>query len=219
MLNEKQEEIMEAIWCAGENKKHSIEAIKKRCIIDFSQTDLAELEGKGLIVSASDKILFSGDGKSMAEAIMRRHRLAEVLVSSVLKLKNSSMEEVACKVEHCLAPEVEESICTLLGHPEICPDGKPIPKGKCCEKRLKAVDNIVLSLNELNTSEKGRITYIKPGSHSNLHQLMSVGLHPGIVVTVHRKNPAFCIKFENTELALDEELAKNIFVWKVDDGV
>jgi len=45
---------------------------------------------------------------------------------------------------------------------------------------------------------------------------MSMGLQPGITVTVHRTNPAFCIKFENTELALDEEIARNIFVWKID---
>ena len=112
--------------------------------------------------------------------------------------------------------EVEESICTLLGHPEVCPDGKPIPRGKCCRKRLKVINNIVVSLRELHPGEKGKIAYIKPGSHSNLHQLMSIGLQPGIVVSVHRVNPAFCIKFEETELAIDEELASNIFVWKID---
>ena len=217
MLNEKQEEIMEAVWCAGENKHHSIDAIKKRCIVDFTKDDLAELEKQGLIVSHAGKILFSSKGKLLAEAIMRRHRLAEVLVTSILKLKSSAMEEVACKVEHCLEPEVEESICTLLGHPEICPDGKPIPKGRCCRKKLRAVGTTVVSLSELKPSESGKITYIKPGSHSNLHQLMSFGLQPGVVVTVHRVNPAFCIKYENTELAIDEDIAKNIFVWKIPD--
>ncbi len=214
-MNEKNEEIMEAIWTAGENKEYSIEAIKKRCVIDFSESDIEELEKEGLIVSNADKILFSKEGKGIGQAIIRRHRLAEVLVSSVLKLKDSSMEEVACKVEHCLEPEVEESICILLGHPELCPDGNPIPKGRCCEKQLRQVDNTVVSLNELKTSETGRITYMKPGSHSNMHQLMSVGLHPGLNVTVHRRKPVFCIKFDNTELALDEELAKNIYVWKL----
>ncbi|OEU46179.1 MAG: hypothetical protein BBJ60_01000 [Desulfobacterales bacterium S7086C20] len=215
MLSEKQEEIMEAIWGAAENKNYSIDAIKKRCVIEFSEGDLTELEQQGMIVRSADKILFSSEGKALGEAILRRHRLAEVLVSSVLRLKNSAMEEVACKVEHCLAPEVEESICTLLGHPGICPDGKPIPKGRCCRKRLRVVDNTVVSLSELKPSEKGKITYIRPGSHSNLHQLISMGLQPGVTVTVHRTNPAFCIKFENTELALDKEIAKNIFVWKI----
>jgi len=217
MLTEKQEEIIEAIWCAGENRHYSINAVKKRCVVDFTETDLAELEQKGLVVLTADKILFSSDGKASGETIIRRHRLAEVLVSSILRLKNSEMEEVACKVEHCLEPEVEESICTLLGHPGVCPDGKPIPGGRCCRKRLKVVDHTVVSLTELKTSERGKITYIKPGSHSNLHQLISMGLQPGVVVTVHRVNPAFCIKFENTELALDEEIARNIFVWKMND--
>ncbi|MBW1829478.1 MAG: metal-dependent transcriptional regulator [Deltaproteobacteria bacterium] len=215
MLNEKQEEIMEAIWCAGESQNYSIDAIKQRCIVDFEKKDLSELEEQGLIVQHTDKILFSSAGKLLAQAIMRRHRLAEVLVSSILRLKDSAMEEVACKVEHSLAPEVEESICTLLGHPEICPDGKPIPRGRCCRKHLKTVDNTVVSLIELKPSERGKITYIKPGSHSNLHQLISMGLQPGIAVTVHRTNPAFCIKYENTELALDKEIAKNIFVWRL----
>ena len=216
MLTEKQEEILEAIWCAGESKNYALDAVKKRCVVDFTEADLAELEQKGLIVLTADKVLFSSKGNALAGGIIRRHRLAEVLVSSILRLKDSSMEEVACKVEHCLEPEVEESICTLLGHPGVCPDGKPIPEGRCCRKMLKVVHNTVVSLIELKASERGKITYIKPGSHSNLHQLISMGLQPGVVVTVHRVNPAFCIKFENTEFALDEEIARNIFVWKVD---
>lgn len=215
-MTEKEEEILEAIWCAGENGNYSIDAIRKRCVIDFSEEDLSRLVEKDLIVAGDDKIMFSSKGKAMAEAIIRRHRIAEVLVSSILKLKNAAMEEIACKVEHSLAPEVEESICTLLGHPEICPDGKPIPKGKCCRNKEKKINNTVVSLVDVKPSEKGKITYIKPQSHSNLHQLMSLGLQPGVIVKVHRRKPAFCIKFENTELALDEEIAKNIFVWKID---
>jgi DtxR family Mn-dependent transcriptional regulator len=218
MLSHEHEEIMEAIWCAGEMNNPSLDAVKKRCIIDFTDVDLAELEEKGLIVPSDDNILLSGEGDTMARAIMRRHRLAEVLVSTILELKNSAMEKVACEVEHSLVPEVEEAICTLLGHPEICPDGKRIPRGKCCRKKLKVVGQVVTSLSELKPSESGKIAYIKPGTHSNLHQLISFGLQPGIVVTVHRASPTFCIKFENTELALDGEIADNIYVWKVENN-
>ncbi len=217
MLDEKLEEIMEAIWSSGENKKYSVDAIRKKCIVDFTSDDLEDLEKKGLIIFDHDQILFSGKGKTIAEGIIRRHRLAETLVSSILKLKDADMEEVACKVEHSLLPEVEESICTLLGHPGICPDGKPIPKGRCCKKNLREISNVVVSLIDIKPGEKGKITYIKPGSHSNMHHLLSIGLHPGIVVTVHRTTPAFCIKFENTELAIDKEIAKNIFVWRVEN--
>ncbi len=218
MLSEKQEEILEAIWSAGENERHTIEAVRRRCVVPFDDHDLQELEAKGLIVCNDDKVLLSAQGNPLAEGIIRRHRLAEVMVSSILRLKAEDMKEVACKIEHGLLPEVEESICTLLGHPEICPDGKPIPKGKCCSKELRVVNNVVVSLSELEPGKSGRITYIKPGSHSNMHQLIALGLNPGVQVTVHRITPAFIVKFENTELAMDREVARNIYVWKTGEG-
>lgn len=218
MIQEKHDEILEAMWTCEENKKFSIDDIKKRCAVEFTDEDIDELEFMGLIIRNKNKILFSNRGKEIGENIMRRHRLAEVLMSSILKLKNSEMERVACQVEHYLVPEVEESICTLLGHPEMCPDGKPIPKGKCCHNGLKQITNTVVSLKELKPGEQGKITYIKPGNHSTLHQLISFGLNPGVIVTLHRKNPAFCIKYENTELAIDENIAENIFVWKIPGG-
>ncbi|MBW2485748.1 MAG: metal-dependent transcriptional regulator [Deltaproteobacteria bacterium] len=218
MLNEKQEEILESIWSVSDRQNNNIEAVRKRSSVDFTEADLDELEQQNLIVRDQDKISLANKGKAIAEIIIRRHRLAEILVSSILKLKQSDMEEMACKVEHSLLPEVEESICTLLGHPEFCPDGKRIPRGRCCSGKRKVIDSSVVSLRELAPGESGKITYIKPDNHSSFHQLISFGLHPGVVVTVHRKNPAFCIKFENTELALDENVAANIYVWKLTNG-
>ena len=49
MLNEKQEEIMEAIWGSAENGRHNTKAIKGRCVVDFSEEDLLELEKQGLV--------------------------------------------------------------------------------------------------------------------------------------------------------------------------
>jgi DtxR family Mn-dependent transcriptional regulator len=218
MLNETQEEILESIWSVGDRQNNTIEAVRKRCSVDFTEADLDEMERQNLIVRDKNVIRIASKGESIAEIIIRRHRLAEILVSSILKLKQSDMEDIACKVEHSLLPEVEESICTLLGHPEFCPDGKRIPRGRCCSGKRKAIDSSVVSLKKLSPGESGKITYIKPDNHSSFHQLISFGLHPGVVVTVHRKNPAFCIKFENTELALDDNVAENIYVWKLTNG-
>ncbi len=214
MISERHEEILEAIWVAGEKNRAAIEAVQDNCTIQFTDMELDQLVESKLIVCQSGEIHFTHQGEKLGEAIIRRHRLAEVLVTSILKVKKSTMDEIACEVEHSLQEQVEESICTLLGHPEVCPDGKPIPPGRCCLSHSKEIVNTVTSLVELIPGEQGRITYIKPGSHSNLHQLLSFGLSPGVNVVVHRSSPAFCIKFENTELALDPEIAKNIFVWK-----
>ncbi len=121
MLNETQEEILESIWSVGDRQRNTIEAVKKRCTVDFTEADLDDMERQELITRDQNEIRLANKGKSIAEIIIRRHRLAEILVSSILKLKQSDMEDIACKVEHSLLPEVEESICTLLGHPEFCP--------------------------------------------------------------------------------------------------
>ncbi|MBC8316962.1 MAG: metal-dependent transcriptional regulator [Desulfobulbaceae bacterium] len=214
MTDEKYDEILESIWKTEEQGEFSDDAIRANCTVPFTDNDLEELVRNDMITVEDTRILFTRTGKKKAERIVRRHRLAEVLVSTILRLKDSRMEEVACKVEHSLLPEVEEAICTLLGHPEKCPDGKPIPPGPCCGKCLQSVETVVQSLADLKPGESGKIMYIKPGSHSHLHHLISFGLNPGVIVTVHRSVPAFCIKFENTELALDEDIVRNIFVWK-----
>ncbi|WP_136797237.1 metal-dependent transcriptional regulator [Desulfosediminicola ganghwensis] len=214
MLNERLEEILEAIWVAREKKQSSLAAIRENCAIQFSGSELKALERNKMVLLNGDEVHFTHEGEKLGKVIIRRHRLAEVLVTSILKVKKHKMHEIACEFEHSLQAEVEESICTLLGHPEVCPDGKSIPPGVCCKNNSTRVENTVTSLIELSPGEQGRITYIKPGSHSNLHQLLSFGLSPGVTVTVHRTSPAFCVKFENTELALDPEIAKNIFVWK-----
>ena len=214
MLNERLEEILEAIWVAREKKQSSLDAIRENCAIQFSGSELNALERNKMVLLNGDEVHFTHEGEKLGKVIIRRHRLAEVLVTSILKVKKHKMHEIACEFEHSLQAEVEESICTLLGHPEVCPDGKPIPPGVCCKNNSTRVENTVTSLIELSPGEQGRITYIKPGSHSNLHQLLSFGLSPGVTVIVHRTSPAFCVKFENTELALDPEIATNIFVWK-----
>lgn len=213
-MKEKHEEILEAIWKSAEHNEHSIDAVKKGCDVDISDSDFSELERQNLIVSNQGKIVFSDAGEKAAEKIVRRNRLAAVLLNSILKIRNSKMEELACKIEHTLLPEVEEAICTLLGHPQLSPNGKPIPRGICCEKGAITVSNVVINLVELKPGEKGRVSYIRPSDHAQLHQLLSFGVSPGVEVVVHRTVPTLCIKFENTELALDREIAKNIFVLK-----
>jgi len=215
MMNETEEEILEAIWIAQEKGTDSLQMIRRECAVDFNSDYLTSLESGGMIKRGEHTLEFTDKGRKEAKQIIRRHRLAEVLVTSILKLKSSEMEKIACQVEHSLHPEVEEAICILLGHPEICPDGKPIPPGKCCGQGLNKIQETVISLTDLEAGERAKITYIKPITHSNLHQLISFGLNPGVCVQVHRKRPAFCIKYENTELALDEDIARNIYVWRL----
>jgi DtxR family Mn-dependent transcriptional regulator len=87
----------------------------------------------------NQKVRLKEKVKKEGEKIVRRHRLAERLLVDVLAMKKGLIHEVGCKFEHLILKEVEENVCTLLGHPKLCPHGKPIPRGRCCEKSAKEV--------------------------------------------------------------------------------
>ena len=40
----------------------------------------------------------------------------------------------------------------------------------------------------------------------------SIGINPGLKFTVHHRKPSLVIQFGKTQLALDDEVAKNIYV-------
>jgi DtxR family transcriptional regulator, Mn-dependent transcriptional regulator len=210
------EEILESMWCADEKGDHTITAIRELCPDTISQADLDVLEKRTLIERDGDEFSLTPAGREAARGVVRRHRLATVLFSTVLNLDAEKREAVACEVEHALLPEVEESICTLLGHPTENAEGKPIPPGRCCSVGQTTASAVVVNLTMLNPGERGRITYIKPKHHARFHRLSSFGLTPGTVVELHQKFPAFCIRYEGTEIALNKDVAEDIFVSRIE---
>ncbi len=210
------EEILESMWCADEKGEHTLLAVRKLCPDTISDADLDVLEKRALITREGATFSLTETGREAARGVVRRHRLATVLFSTVLNLDAKKREAVACEAEHALLPEVEESICTLLGHPTENPEGKPIPPGRCCSAGQTTTSTVVVNLTMLKPGEKGRITYIKPKHHARLHRLSSFGLTPGTVVELHQRFPAFCIRYEGTEIAINKDVAEDIFVARID---
>ncbi|MFC1588479.1 metal-dependent transcriptional regulator [Planctomycetota bacterium] len=214
MNERKTEEVLEALWTCSEKNDHHIDTLKKFCDIPVNQELLSDLENKNLIAYEGEMVLLTQNGKKRAAQVIRRHRLAERLFVDVLNMPLHQIEQSACEFEHMLAPQVEESICTLLGHPRECPHGAAIPEGRCCQEAKDIVDNVIVPLVRLQTGKTGRIAYISTPSHPRLHKLISFGLTPGVMLKVHQKYPSYVITCEQTELALEEDVARDIFVWK-----
>ena len=216
LSQQKAEEILEAIWVADEENQFALPHIRAHCPEDIDDDEIAELEGDGLITRQDERVLFTAQGKAQARGVVRRHRLTESLLTVVLKIPLDQAHEIACRMEHILPPEMEASICTLLGHPPYSPEGKPIPPGEDCLQGLSSVSVQIVNLCELEPGEQGRIAYIQPKSHDRLHRLSGFGVVPGVIVELHQKSPAYCIQFEETELALDRDVAEDIYVRKLD---
>ncbi len=92
-----------------------------------SQT-VARMERDGLLLVAGDRHLELTDkGRSMAVAVMRKHRLAERLLVDIIGLDWQNVHAEACRWEHVMSEEVERRLVEVLNHPTTSPYGNPIP--------------------------------------------------------------------------------------------
>jgi DtxR family Mn-dependent transcriptional regulator len=89
---------------------------------------LQRMGKQGLITMDDHKVVHLTEiGKEQAESIVRRHALAERLLTEILGLGWSESHEEAHMVEHVISPKVEKRLMTVLGNPMTCPHGNPIP--------------------------------------------------------------------------------------------
>jgi DtxR family Mn-dependent transcriptional regulator len=212
----KVEEVLEAIWTSTEAGDPTLTRVRATTDGGLSDEVLANMQSKGLVSLAGSgeaaTVALTLDGRSIAARVMRSHRLAERLVCDVLGASLESIEAAACEFEHTLSAELTDSICTLLGHPRFCPHGKSIPEGDCCRQTRSELAPVVVPSTQLAIGEEGRVAYVGSDSTSLAHQLASLGIAPGVPVRLHQRFPSFVLKCEETEIAVEEAIAANIYV-------
>jgi DtxR family transcriptional regulator, Mn-dependent transcriptional regulator len=214
--NKRIDEALEAIWTSTEAGDPTVGRVGRDAVGGASPELLHSMQSLELI-----RIAGSGDGARVAmtergleigRRIIRSHRLAERLVCDVLGVSLEVAEEAACEFEHTLSHDLTDSICTLLGHPSRCPHGKEIPEGECCRQARSQLGPVVAPATALEIGEEGRVAYVALTDHSLSHQLASLGITPGVPIRMHQRWPSFVFKCEETEVAVEEAIAKSIFV-------
>ena len=86
----------------------------------------------------SGEVHLTESGSRRARDVIRRHRLAERLFTDTFAVEDSEAHVQACRFEHIITPDLDQRICSFLGHPKTCPHGNPIPPGVCCEANTKS---------------------------------------------------------------------------------
>ncbi|MCU1454485.1 MAG: putative DtxR family transcriptional regulator [Acidimicrobiales bacterium] len=136
------EEYCEAIYELHEDEVDVIQArIAER--LGVSRPAVSEMirrmEHEGLVV-VSPTIKLTPHGTRLAESVVRRHRLAERLLTDILGLSWAEAHKEAGRWEHVISDSVEQAMVRLLKDPTTCPHGNPIPGS-----HYEAPDTVALS--------------------------------------------------------------------------
>ncbi len=207
-----QDEILELVWTLREEGSATRAQLLRRTEEEQPEKLIEELSSVGLLEASGDEVRLTKPGEERARIIIRRHRLAEVLLNNLFDLDNIQVESTACKFEHILTKPVTESVCTFLGHPPVCPHGRPIPRGECCDKIRTEIKPLVTRLSDAVLGEVVRIVFITPKSRKRLEKLSSLGIVPGSSVRLLQKNPSFVMEIGETTVAVDKDITDEIYV-------
>ncbi len=123
-------------------------------------------------------------GLGVAVRVMRRHRLAECFLFSVLGMPWDEVHEEACRLEHAISARVEERLVAILGDPRFCPHGLPIPNSDLSEPA-----RIEYKLSDVEAGHSIRVVDVAEDVPEMLRFLDSIGVRPGSVVEVAIRGP------------------------------
>jgi len=154
---------------------------------------VAQIEKKGLITrDARGEIRLTPAGFTLAEAMVRRHRILERFLVDVMGMPWDVIHEEAVRLEHALSPAMEARITSLVGHSTTCPHGNPIPgnaEGYAGGTRLDQVAPgtpfIVRRIVEEAEEDSDLIRYLQSNS-----------IVPGVTFTVADSSPTYGVTLQ-----------------------
>jgi len=144
------------------------------------------LERPALVVYQKHRgVRLTAVGKRRAWELVRHHRLLELFLHDVLKYSWDEVHEEADRLEHFISERFEDRVAAILGDPEIDPHGHIIPqKYEAAAYR----DEVPLAGWPLQTP--AIISSVADRDPAALRELEQLGLRPGTVLTVERRNSA-----------------------------
>ena len=211
------DEILEAIWIAEEDGSSLIADLKVECSHDVGPydlpTSLQEMSAMDLLTIDGPNVVFNEEGRHQARNLIRRQRLAKRLLMDVLDVSEEVSKQMACEFEHFLNSEVTDKVSAFLGHPTVDPNDRPIPPGDNPSLADEAtLDPLVMRLSRLAVGQQARVAFLTPSFHKRFDRLAAFGMNPGAELALHQRKPAYLVRLGETELALDSEIAEEIFV-------
>ncbi len=183
-----------------------------------SQT-VARMERDGLLhLEEGRRIALSDTGRGRATQVMRKHRLAERLLTDVIGLDWEYVHEEACRWEHVMSEQVEHRLVALLDHPHYDPYGNPIP-GLAELGEQSPVDPPRQSLAAALADGDADVVLRRIGEPLQvdvelLARFAEAGIRPGAPLRVQVGDGIVSLRADGSELVLDvpDDVARHLFV-------
>lgn len=185
------EEYLQAIYTLADENGHVVSA-RLAEFLGFSAPAVSEmvhrLERDGLVsLDGHKEVHLTRTGKAAADSIVRRHRLAERFLVEVLGFEWWKTHEEAERLEHAMSAEMEARMVQVLGDPQTCPHGNPMPG--VTPKPTRPLDALL-------PGERGVVERIpdqfehEPGF---LEYLDSEGVKPGVAIELVERGPTLLV--------------------------
>ncbi len=147
---------------------------------------LDRLIDDGYVTRDRRRLSLTDSGRTLAEKVVRKHRLAERLLVDVIGLEWHKVHREAGRWEHVISDDVETRLVELLGDPATCPHGNPIPGA-----HTPAAAVPTRPLTEVTEGERVRLFRVSEEVELNfgsLAMLDEAGFIPGAVARVHGRD-------------------------------
>ena len=168
------------------------------------------LLAEGYLSVANRVLSLTPKGRAEAERVVRKHRLAERLLTDVIGLGWDKAHEEAGRWEHVISDEVEDLLVQLLGNPTTCPHGNPIPGSRAPERDLAALAACVPG----DRVRLERVTEQVEIDQEALSYLADHGLTPGTAAQVRTRGDdgSFVLEVDERTVEVGRRLAEQLFV-------
>ncbi|MDD5593495.1 MAG: metal-dependent transcriptional regulator [Candidatus Margulisbacteria bacterium] len=217
MILKTKEDYLEIIFhLESEGKKAATNEIASHLKISSASVSehLRKLAKEGLISYQPYKeIALTAKGKKIAVDVVRRHRLTERFLTDKLGIKWEEAHGEAHKLEHDISKVVGDKMYKMLGEPETCPHGNPVPDAN---GRIKEEPS--QPLVDFDKDDKLRIVKITDEEPKLLCYLATLGLMPKTQIKVEQVAPfngPIMVKVGSAVYALGRKIAEAIWVRKV----
>jgi DtxR family transcriptional regulator, Mn-dependent transcriptional regulator len=213
-LHDATEEYLEAILAIEED---GVIPLRARLVerLGLSAAAVSETVGRlsdnGYVELHGDRSLhLTTKGRTLATTIVRRHRLAERLLTDVIGLEWEKVHREADRWEHAISADVEEKLVLLLGDPATCPHGNPIPGSK---RAVRKQPMIALAAAAPGAVTVARISEKLELSDSGLKLVADARLMPGCNATiVERADDGVHVTTSTGEHVVPTKVAEQLYV-------